>query len=141
MNDCCATWAYALAPSPPSAFALDAVPALVALVALLAVFAELAWLTDRPGARLVICLLAAFLAILLTLPLLSEAMANEPPPTATISAIAEITIAGEGSRRTLCSMKPSFGRGAQPPSLPGEDRKSTRLNSSHPSISYAVFCL
>src|SRR5690348_17642539 len=25
--------------------------------------------------------------------------------------------------------------------LDGEDRKSTRLNSSHPSISYAVFCL
>src|SRR5690348_17908543 len=25
--------------------------------------------------------------------------------------------------------------------VPGEDRKSTRLNSSHPSISYAVFCL
>src|SRR5690348_17710827 len=24
---------------------------------------------------------------------------------------------------------------------PVEDRKSTRLNSSHPSISYAVFCL
>src|SRR5690348_18388601 len=24
---------------------------------------------------------------------------------------------------------------------PGTDRKSTRLNSSHPSISYAVFCL
>src|SRR4051794_41953809 len=24
---------------------------------------------------------------------------------------------------------------------PGADRKSTRLNSSHPSISYAVFCL
>src|SRR5438876_5682857 len=23
----------------------------------------------------------------------------------------------------------------------GKDRKSTRLNSSHPSISYAVFCL
>src|SRR6266487_5842191 len=29
-----------------------------------------------------------------------------------------------------------------PPRAPGrEDRKSTRLNSSHPSISYAVFCL
>src|SRR5713226_10015377 len=30
-----------------------------------------------------------------------------------------------------------------PPRLPAErgDRKSTRLNSSHPSISYAVFCL
>src|SRR5690348_14722409 len=25
--------------------------------------------------------------------------------------------------------------------VPGADRKSTRLNSSHPSISYAVFCL
>src|SRR3712207_8034408 len=25
--------------------------------------------------------------------------------------------------------------------LPGEDRKSTRLNSSHANISYAVFCL
>src|SRR5690348_15624025 len=25
--------------------------------------------------------------------------------------------------------------------VPGPDRKSTRLNSSHPSISYAVFCL
>src|SRR5690348_17907173 len=25
--------------------------------------------------------------------------------------------------------------------LPPRDRKSTRLNSSHPSISYAVFCL
>src|SRR5690348_17990274 len=25
--------------------------------------------------------------------------------------------------------------------LESEDRKSTRLNSSHPSISYAVFCL
>src|SRR5699024_12556046 len=25
--------------------------------------------------------------------------------------------------------------------LPGSDRKSTRLNSSHVSISYAVFCL
>src|SRR5690348_17464686 len=24
--------------------------------------------------------------------------------------------------------------------LAGQDRKSTRLNSSHPSISYAVFC-
>src|SRR5690348_18202449 len=29
----------------------------------------------------------------------------------------------------------------EPPDLAREDRKSTRLNSSHPSISYAVFCL
>src|SRR6202161_4921111 len=27
------------------------------------------------------------------------------------------------------------------PLIPGRDRKSTRLNSSHHSISYAVFCL
>src|SRR5580704_18247669 len=37
----------------------------------------------------------------------------------------------------------AWPRGRWPPSLPGGtgDRKSTRLNSSHPSISYAVFCL
>src|SRR3712207_7230991 len=29
----------------------------------------------------------------------------------------------------------------EPGSLPGGDRKSTRLNSSHANISYAVFCL
>src|SRR5689334_25212302 len=35
-------------------------------------------------------------------------------------------------------------RGSRPPLPPtrwGRDRKSTRLNSSHSSISYAVFCL
>src|SRR5690348_17942478 len=34
-------------------------------------------------------------------------------------------------------------REVQPPNEPAffPDRKSTRLNSSHPSISYAVFCL
>src|SRR5689334_23720814 len=32
-------------------------------------------------------------------------------------------------------------RGAEPERLRAEDRKSTRLNSSHSSISYAVFCL
>src|SRR5690348_17805228 len=30
---------------------------------------------------------------------------------------------------------------ARRPGARGKDRKSTRLNSSHPSISYAVFCL
>src|SRR5690625_5548636 len=30
---------------------------------------------------------------------------------------------------------------ARCPPLPGTDRKSTRLNSSHVAISYAVFCL
>src|SRR3712207_7491240 len=39
---------------------------------------------------------------------------------------------GDGSPRY--SVKRVIGRG-------GEDRKSTRLNSSHANISYAVFCL
>src|SRR3712207_8378929 len=34
-----------------------------------------------------------------------------------------------------------LGGEALPPSLVEEDRKSTRLNSSHANISYAVFCL
>src|SRR5438874_10746925 len=38
--------------------------------------------------------------------------------------------------RGVCSGKQSFAR-----SCAGEDRKSTRLNSSHVEISYAVFCL
>src|SRR5438034_4327637 len=32
-------------------------------------------------------------------------------------------------------------RGPSPPAAPRGDRKSTRLNSSHTVISYAVFCL
>src|SRR3712207_7097710 len=40
---------------------------------------------------------------------------------------------GRGARR------PVVVRGAR--ALPREDRKSTRLNSSHANISYAVFCL
>src|SRR5690348_18211380 len=32
-------------------------------------------------------------------------------------------------------------QGSRRHSRDAEDRKSTRLNSSHPSISYAVFCL
>src|SRR6266487_5981484 len=51
-------------------------------------------------------------------------------------------------RRRTCPSRPrehSAGRDqpvcAQPSGQVPEDRKSTRLNSSHPSISYAVFCL
>src|SRR5690348_17919043 len=39
--------------------------------------------------------------------------------------------------RNLAAMAESYGE----PALAVLDRKSTRLNSSHPSISYAVFCL
>src|SRR5947208_7406793 len=46
---------------------------------------------------------------------------------------------GTGSDR---SRRPGGRSGAAPPTaLPGGDRKSTRLNSSHQIISYAVFCL
>src|SRR5690625_6613842 len=39
--------------------------------------------------------------------------------------------------------EPMVGNSAKIPGLPGQgtDRKSTRLNSSHVAISYAVFCL
>src|SRR5690348_18053722 len=39
--------------------------------------------------------------------------------------------------RTLTEKRPA----AHPSTVSKSDRKSTRLNSSHPSISYAVFCL
>src|SRR5438876_2733192 len=46
---------------------------------------------------------------------------------------------------TLFRSRPRHGPGggnwSPPASGRGRDRKSTRLNSSHPSISYAVFCL
>src|SRR5258707_9857705 len=36
---------------------------------------------------------------------------------------------------------PAAGRPGRPAAGPCRDRKSTRLNSSHANISYAVFCL
>src|SRR5438874_7815891 len=43
---------------------------------------------------------------------------------------------GRPSRRRRRGDPPAF-----PPAHRGQDRKSTRLNSSHVEISYAVFCL
>src|SRR5690348_18444885 len=44
--------------------------------------------------------------------------------------------------RFRCRQPPKPGASHSAPARsPEEDRKSTRLNSSHPSISYAVFCL
>src|SRR5208282_6484451 len=43
------------------------------------------------------------------------------------------------SRRGRIGRRDRSGAGAH--ARPGRDRKSTRLNSSHGSISYAVFCL
>src|SRR2546430_5664992 len=47
---------------------------------------------------------------------------------------------GRRRRRTRCSRGSSAKRGT-PPAARAPDRKSTRLNSSHSQISYAVFCL
>src|SRR3712207_7225798 len=49
-----------------------------------------------------------------------------------------VTVADLGS-----SNGSSWSSGVDPPGLvgPDSDRKSTRLNSSHANISYAVFCL
>src|SRR2546430_13415703 len=43
--------------------------------------------------------------------------------------------------RTACSIVQPLDRGEKLDLQRGEDRKSTRLNSSHSQISYAVFCL
>src|SRR3712207_7011915 len=43
----------------------------------------------------------------------------------------------EGAHLTIPAHEPGQGARAEP----FEDRKSTRLNSSHANISYAVFCL
>src|SRR3712207_7825461 len=48
-----------------------------------------------------------------------------------------VEIAHEGGIRALAGQRTTL---PQAP-LPGADRKSTRLNSSHANISYAVFCL
>src|SRR5258707_2946464 len=44
-------------------------------------------------------------------------------------------------RRRLSVVIPGLAFGRPGMTVSGEDRKSTRLNSSHANISYAVFCL
>src|SRR5439155_19222614 len=43
--------------------------------------------------------------------------------------------------RAAPAREPDAGAGARARAAPPRDRKSTRLNSSHVAISYAVFCL
>src|SRR5439155_10635054 len=43
--------------------------------------------------------------------------------------------------RQLALRRQNSTTSSKPPSSDGLDRKSTRLNSSHVAISYAVFCL
>src|SRR4051794_41621207 len=78
-----------------------------------------------------------------------------PPPTSTLFPYTTLfrSRRAAGSGMTPDQFAQQVVEGGQVPLLVGEvvrgkalavvveDRKSTRLNSSHPSISYAVFCL
>src|SRR6266581_1682636 len=59
-----------------------------------------------------------------------------PPPTSTLFPYTTLFRSGSTTRRS-----PPARRSPPSPASTASDRKSTRLNSSHPSISYAVFCL
>src|SRR5690348_18099894 len=50
-------------------------------------------------------------------------------------------VSGRSARLAHESVRAGPGQRASGEAARGQDRKSTRLNSSHPSISYAVFCL
>src|SRR3712207_7182986 len=50
-------------------------------------------------------------------------------------------LAGQGPGRFATGGGSSVLRQSRPGNHQGADRKSTRLNSSHANISYAVFCL
>src|SRR5882724_12194184 len=60
------------------------------------------------------------------------------PPTSTLFPYTTLFRPRPGSPGGDCSRRV---RPERPPPSPRRDRKSTRLNSSHLGISYAVFCL
>src|SRR5438876_9276677 len=67
-----------------------------------------------------------------------------PPPTSTLFPTRRSSDLFQRARATIekqgrANPTARFGKESRAAILP--DRKSTRLNSSHPSISYAVFCL
>src|SRR5438067_7834844 len=70
-----------------------------------------------------------------------------PPPRSTLFPYTTLfrSSGKGGARRRLCARRQSRQITRLQHELTGEacgeDRKSTRLNSSHVSISYAVFCL
>src|SRR5437899_12910607 len=64
------------------------------------------------------------------------------PPRSTLFPYTTLFRSGSGS--ACVTPSPGWSEGSCTPSTnctPGQDRKSTRLNSSHLGISYAVFCL
>src|SRR3712207_7909472 len=70
------------------------------------------------------------------------------PPRSTLFPYTTLFRSGDACRDPVCEQGGDVGTPdkAPPPPCTGEgaiggDRKSTRLNSSHANISYAVFCL
>src|SRR5437773_6903769 len=62
-----------------------------------------------------------------------------PPPRSTLFPYTTLFRSGRGTASSSRA-RPRSRRGSAP-GRPRSDRKSTRLNSSHITISYAVFCL
>src|SRR2546426_4744626 len=63
------------------------------------------------------------------------------PPRSTLFPYTTLFRSRAGPHRVADERVLRVARGDQRPGAPGRDRKSTRLNSSHLVISYAVFCL
>src|SRR5439155_20984989 len=69
------------------------------------------------------------------------------PPRSTLFPYTTLFRSSKGYRYRVkswyptCSTVPKTATGRSRSSAPSRDRKSTRLNSSHVAISYAVFCL
>src|SRR5438552_13997945 len=62
-------------------------------------------------------------------------------PGTALSAIYRARAFQSDNRLVAALCRPDEQLGSPPASLASADRKSTRLNSSHQIISYAVFCL
>src|SRR4051794_41469577 len=67
------------------------------------------------------------------------------PPRSTLFPYTTLFRSEAAIKASLAAATPDIGfygeEGGGAELTRGRDRKSTRLNSSHPSISYAVFCL
>src|SRR5690349_22684572 len=63
------------------------------------------------------------------------------PPRSTLFPYTTLFRSDPLLRNKQCRNNPDYTEGEPGPYGPTRDRKSTRLNSSHVEISYAVFCL
>src|SRR5207253_11278172 len=86
-------------------------------------------------------------AAMLPISLFSLLMPRPPPrstlfPYTTLFRSGDLVRHGTAEAAIESDLAAVYGRLGQPlPTQPAPDRKSTRLNSSHVAISYAVFCL